>query len=79
MLVEAGAAGVGAFLLHKFSIFCEVKLPAFYDALKYVAVERSASRREQAAMQSKHHAARRTFHRLGGGSGAHFRGLLVFQ
>ena len=54
-LVEAGA-GVGRFATQVLD-FCEAKLPAFYDALKYVAVERSASRREQAAMQSKHHAA----------------------
>jgi len=27
--------------LGKCSIFCEVKLPAFYDALRYVAMERS--------------------------------------
>jgi len=55
MLVEAGA-GVGRFATQVLD-FCEVKLPAFYDALKYVAVERSASRREQAAVQSKRHAA----------------------
>jgi SAM-dependent MidA family methyltransferase len=36
--------------------FCEAKLPAFYDALKYVAVERSASRREQAIVHAKPHA-----------------------
>jgi SAM-dependent MidA family methyltransferase len=54
MLVEAGA-GVGRLAWHVLD-FCEAKLPAFYDALKYVAVERSASRREQAAMRSKRHA-----------------------
>ena len=51
MLVEAGA-GVGRFAGQVLD-FCEAKLPAFYEALKYVAVERSASRREQAAMESK--------------------------
>jgi SAM-dependent MidA family methyltransferase len=53
-LVEAGA-GVGRFAAQVLD-FCEAKLPAFYDALKYVAVERSASRREQAAMHSTSHA-----------------------
>ncbi len=54
-LVEAGA-GVGRFAAHVLD-FCEAKLPAFYDVLRYVAVERSAPRREQATMQSKRHAA----------------------
>ncbi len=54
-LVEAGA-GAGRFAAHVLD-FCAAKLPAFYDALKYVAVERSASRREQAATHSKRHAA----------------------
>jgi len=54
-LVEAGA-GVGRFAAQVLD-FCEAKLPAFYDALRYVAVERSASRRAQAGVQSKRHAA----------------------
>jgi SAM-dependent MidA family methyltransferase len=54
MLVEAGA-GVGRFAAQVLD-FCEAKLPSFYEALNYVAVERSASRREQAANQSKRHA-----------------------
>jgi len=53
-LVEAGA-GVGRFAAQVLD-FCEAKLPAFYDALKYVAVERSASRREQATVKSKQRA-----------------------
>ncbi len=53
-LVEAGA-GVGRFAAQVLD-FCEAKLPAFYEALKYVAVERSASRREQAVIQAKYHA-----------------------
>ncbi len=53
-LVEAGA-GVGRFAAQVLD-FCESKLPAFYDALKYVAVERSASRREQATVKSKQRA-----------------------
>jgi SAM-dependent MidA family methyltransferase len=54
-LVEAGA-GVGRFTTQVLD-FCEAKLAAFYDALKYVAVERSTSRREQAAMRSQRHTA----------------------
>jgi SAM-dependent MidA family methyltransferase len=53
-LVEAGA-GVGRFAAQVLD-FCEAKLTAFYEALKYVAVERSAARREQAATRSKRHA-----------------------
>jgi SAM-dependent MidA family methyltransferase len=53
-LVEAGA-GVGRFAWQVLD-FCEAKVPAFYKALKFVAVERSASRREQAATRSKRHA-----------------------
>jgi SAM-dependent MidA family methyltransferase len=53
-LVEAGA-GVGRFAGHVLG-FCEAKLSAFYDVLRYVAVERSASRREQAAMHAKRYA-----------------------
>ena len=55
MLVEAGA-GVGRCAVHVLD-FCEAQLPAFYDALRYVAVERSASRREQATSRSERHAA----------------------
>jgi SAM-dependent MidA family methyltransferase len=54
MLVEAGA-GAGRFARQVLD-FCEAKQPAFYEALKYVAVERSASRREQAVIQAKYHA-----------------------
>jgi SAM-dependent MidA family methyltransferase len=54
-LVEGGA-GVGRFAGYVLD-FCEAKLPAFYDALRYVAVERSALRREQATNHSKRHAA----------------------
>jgi SAM-dependent MidA family methyltransferase len=54
VLVEAGA-GVGRFAAHVLD-FCEVKLPAFYDALRYAAVERSASRRRQAMAAAKRHA-----------------------
>jgi SAM-dependent MidA family methyltransferase len=50
-LVEAGA-GAGRFATQVLD-FCEGKLPAFYDALRYVAMERSASRREQAMERSK--------------------------
>jgi SAM-dependent MidA family methyltransferase len=51
-LVEAGA-GVGRFAAQVLD-FCEAKLTAFYEALKYVAVERSAARREQAAHSKLH-------------------------
>jgi len=54
-LVEAGA-GVGRFAAQVLD-FCETTLPDFYGALRYVAVERSAFRREQATMQSRRHAA----------------------
>jgi SAM-dependent MidA family methyltransferase len=37
--------------------FCETKLPAFYQALRYIGVERSAARREQALVSTKRHAA----------------------
>ena len=53
-LVEAGA-GVGRFASQVLD-FCEAKLAVFYEALRYVAVERSASRRAQAGVQSKRHA-----------------------
>jgi SAM-dependent MidA family methyltransferase len=52
-LVEAGA-GVGRLASHILD-FSAAKLPAFYSALRYVAVERSASRREQAAIRLKEH------------------------
>jgi len=55
MLVEAGAGG-GRFASQVLD-FCEAKLPAFYAALRYVAVERSAARREQATRPAKRHAA----------------------
>jgi SAM-dependent MidA family methyltransferase len=54
-LVEAGA-GVGR-LAEDILDFCQSKLPVFYNALRYVAVERSARRREQAATRSKQHRA----------------------
>ncbi len=54
LLVEAGA-GVGRLAKHILD-FSEAKLPDFYRALVYVAVERSALRREQAAMRSQRHA-----------------------
>ncbi|HEY6944395.1 MAG TPA: SAM-dependent methyltransferase [Candidatus Acidoferrum sp.] len=54
-LVEAGA-GVGRLALHILD-FCEAQLTEFYRALEYVAVERSASRREQAAARLQRHAA----------------------
>ncbi len=53
-LVEAGA-GVGRFASQVLD-FCEAKLPDFYGALRYVAVERSALRRAQAGVPSKRHA-----------------------
>jgi SAM-dependent MidA family methyltransferase len=55
MLVEAGA-GVGRFAEQVLD-FCEAKLPAFYEALRYVAMERSASRREQATIHTQRHSA----------------------
>ena len=54
LLVEAGA-GVGRLAAHILD-FCAAKLPGFYAALRYVAVERSASRREQAAARLQQHA-----------------------
>ena len=53
-LVEAGA-GVGRFATQVLD-FCSVKLADFYRALRYVAVERSASRREQATVAAQRHA-----------------------
>jgi SAM-dependent MidA family methyltransferase len=53
-LVEAGA-GVGRFAWQVLD-FCAAKLPSFYGALRYVAAERSASRREQATMAANRHA-----------------------
>jgi SAM-dependent MidA family methyltransferase len=53
-LVEAGA-GAGRFAAHVLD-FCEAKLPVFYGALRYVAVERSASRGQQAMTAAKRHA-----------------------
>jgi SAM-dependent MidA family methyltransferase len=60
VLVEAGA-GTGR-LANDILAFCEAKLADFYGALRYVAVERSALRREQAAGRLQGHAA-----------GGHFR------
>jgi SAM-dependent MidA family methyltransferase len=54
MLVEAGA-GVGRLAGHILD-FCATKIPAFYGALRYVAVERSAARIEQAMLRLQHHA-----------------------
>jgi SAM-dependent MidA family methyltransferase len=54
MLVEAGA-GVGRLATHILD-FCASKLSDFYQVLEYVAVERSASRRDQAAGRLKQHA-----------------------
>jgi len=54
MVVEGGA-GVGRFATQVLD-FCEAKLPDFYAALRYVAVERSASRREQATIHVQPHA-----------------------
>ena len=55
VLVEAGA-GVGRLALHILD-FCEAKLPDFYGAVRYVAVDRSAARREQAFGRLGRHAA----------------------
>jgi SAM-dependent MidA family methyltransferase len=52
MLVEAGA-GVGRLAGHILD-FCAAKIPAFYGALRYVAVERSATRAEQATQRLQH-------------------------
>ena len=49
LLVEAGA-GTGQLAKHILD-FSEAKLPGFYGALLYVAVERSALRREQAVVR----------------------------
>ncbi len=54
-LVEAGA-GVGRFAAQVLD-FCAAKFPPFYEALRYVAMERSALRREQAAIHSQRHSA----------------------
>src|SRR5438477_4315683 len=51
-----GGAGAGRFASQVLD-FCEAKLPVFYDALRYAAVERSAARREQATRHAKRHAA----------------------
>jgi len=53
-VVEAGA-GAGRLATHVLD-FCATKLPAFYNSLRYVAVERSAPRREQAIANLKRHA-----------------------
>ena len=54
LLVEAGA-GVGR-LARQILDFSEAKLPEFYGALRYVAVERSAPRRGQAAARLRAYA-----------------------
>jgi SAM-dependent MidA family methyltransferase len=54
LLVEAGA-GVGRLAGHILD-FCEAKLADCYSAMRYVAVERSGSRRAQATQQAKRHA-----------------------
>lgn len=64
-LVEAGA-GTGR-LASAILDFCEAKLPDFYCALRYAAVERSARSREQAGAPSQRHAA-----------GGHFRTSVEF-
>ena len=53
-LVEAGA-GVGRLAGHILDAF-ERNFPPFYEALRYIAVERSAARREQALAAMKRHA-----------------------
>jgi SAM-dependent MidA family methyltransferase len=53
-LVEAGA-GVGRLAEHILD-FCKSQFPAFYGALRYVSVERSAARREQSFARLKRHA-----------------------
>ena len=55
LLVEAGA-GVGRLGGHILD-FCQAQLPDFCAALRYLAVERSASRRRQAAERLERHAA----------------------
>jgi SAM-dependent MidA family methyltransferase len=52
-LVEAGA-GAGRLAAHALD-FCEKEFPTFYEALRYVAVERSAARRTQAALLLERH------------------------
>jgi SAM-dependent MidA family methyltransferase len=53
MLVEAGA-GAGRLGGHILD-FCEVKLRDFYQGLRYMAVERSAARREEAQERLRRH------------------------
>jgi SAM-dependent MidA family methyltransferase len=54
-VVEAGA-GAGRFASQVLD-FSEAKLPGFYAALRYVAMGRSALRREQATIRSQRHSA----------------------
>ncbi len=54
LLVEAGA-GVGRLATHILD-FCAANLPELYLAVRYVAVEQSASRREQANSRLRGHA-----------------------
>ncbi len=53
LLVEAGA-GVGRLAGHILD-FCAARLPAFYGILRYVAVDRSAARGEQATVRLQQH------------------------
>ena len=59
LLVEAGA-GVGRLAEHVLD-FTETKLTSFECALRYVAVERSSARREQATARLQRHAERGRF------------------
>jgi SAM-dependent MidA family methyltransferase len=59
MLVEVGA-GVGRLAAHILDL-CESKLSVFYQALRYLGVERSAARREQALVNAKQHAEKERF------------------
>lgn len=52
-LVEVGA-GTGLLARHVLD-FCEKEIPALYQALRYVAVERSAARRAQAEIRLERH------------------------
>jgi SAM-dependent MidA family methyltransferase len=58
-LVEAGA-GVGRLAGHTLDA-CERNFSAFYEALRYIAVERSSARREQALAGTKRHVANGRF------------------
>ena len=77
LLVEGGASA-GRFAGQVLD-FCEAKLPDFYAALRYVAVERSVSRREQAKTRLRLHAEAGHFSGSGRDSGAHPGGLFFFK